>query len=367
MILVHFHQAFRTTTPASERLPGEWLVGWIVWWGLEGKSAAAFAFLFGAGFAILIRSAAAKGIRPTGFFVRRMAALAVIGLFVEVFTGFVILVPLAISGALLLLVRGLATGALFGLAMAAVLAVPLSSLATALQRRSEAPAATTPVARPAVKPPASYGEVVSRRADRVRQRYLSWWSLLPTSTLALLIFGLLSVRHGIIDSPRQHRRLIAGVMAYGALCWTVYWLVLPKMPESWYAWSPHAQPIRYGLGVLDQQWLGLTYIGGLLLLLAYYPRWIRTLAGFGTVGRMALTNYVLQAALIAWLSSPFGLALTLRPYYYVAAAAVLFALLVLVSTAWLARFAYGPLEWVWRAITYLRVPPLRHARPVVRA
>ena len=36
-----------------------------------------------------------------------------------------------------------------------------------------------------------------------------------------------------------------------------------------------------------------------------------------------------------------------------------FALQVVASRWWLARFRYGPMEWLWRAATYLRLPPMR--------
>jgi uncharacterized protein len=97
-------------------------------------------------------------------------------------------------------------------------------------------------------------------------------------------------------------------------------------------------------------------MGGLLLLLTYRPAWIGRLAGFGTAGRMALTNYVLQAVAVYYLSSKFGLAAALRPSYYVLGAVALCAALVLFSRLWLSRFRYGPLEWVWRRLTYLRTP-----------
>jgi len=42
-----------------------------------------------------------------------------------------------------------------------------------------------------------------------------------------------------------------------------------------------------------------------------------------------------------------------------AAAGLLFALQAVLSQRWLARFHFGPVEWVWRALTYLRWPPLR--------
>jgi uncharacterized protein len=117
--------------------------------------------------------------------------------------------------------------------------------------------------------------------------------------------------------------------------------------------------IENGFGIVSDQWLAFTYIGALVLLLAYRPQWTQRLALFGTAGRMALTNYVLQCVLIFLLSSPFALGLHLRPFYYALGAVLLFSATVVLSRAWLLRFLYGPLEWMWRSATYLRIPPLR--------
>ena len=72
-----------------------------------------------------------------------------------------------------------------------------------------------------------------------------------------------------------------------------------------------------------------------------------------------MTNYMLQVIVLDALGSGYGAHLKLRPYFYVVAAALLFAVEVAISRAWLARFRFGPLEWVWRTITYAKVPVLR--------
>ena len=97
MILVHFHQRFRLSTNLED-FPGEPLIGWIVWLGVEQKAWGVFAFLFGAGFAILMRRAEARGEPVVAFFLRRMAVLALIGLAVHVFTDFQILIEYALPG-----------------------------------------------------------------------------------------------------------------------------------------------------------------------------------------------------------------------------------------------------------------------------
>jgi uncharacterized protein len=105
--------------------------------------------------------------------------------------------------------------------------------------------------------------------------------------------------------------------------------------------------------------LCFTYIGAVVLLLAYHPMWTPRLAVFGRAGRMALTNYMVQAAVLDTLASGYGLGLKLRPDAYAPAAVLLFAAEAAVSGAWLAHYRLGPLEWLWRTLTYARPQPLR--------
>jgi uncharacterized protein len=151
--------------------------------------------------------------------------------------------------------------------------------------------------------------------------------------------------------------VIAAFMAIGLGSWVVFWLGLPYLPTA-YAPQAVGRLMKTGLGIVSDQWLAFTYIGALTLLLAYRPRWTDRLALFGTAGRMALTNYVAQCIVIFILSSPFALGLHLRPYFYALGAIALFGVAVVFSHLWLSRFRYGPLEWLWRSATYLRVPPL---------
>ena len=92
-------------------------------------------------------------------------------------------------------------------------------------------------------------------------------------------------------------------------------------------------------------------------------RWLRP---FRWAGRMALTNYVGQTlfyALVLFGVGP-GLALAGKIGSTVVLAIVLagFAAQVAFSRWWLGRFRYGPLEWVWRALTYGTRPRLRADR-----
>jgi uncharacterized protein len=113
------------------------------------------------------------------------------------------------------------------------------------------------------------------------------------------------------------------------------------------------------MGFVQDQWLCFTYIGALVLLLSFRPWWTQRLSIFGLAGRMALTNYMLQIIVLDVLASGYGAHLKLRPYAYVVAAVLLFGAEALISRAWLARYRFGPLEWVWRTVTYWQTPRLR--------
>jgi uncharacterized protein len=186
-------------------------------------------------------------------------------------------------------------------------------------------------------------------------------AFLPDVNLALFILGLLAVRHGVLDDPRRHTRLIARCMFGGFLAWALGWLVLYRVPELP---IPGArEPIAYGFGLVQDQWLCLTYAGAIVLLLTYRPEWTRRLAPVGLAGRMALTNYLVQAAVLDALASGYGFGLRIRPLLYLPAALILFGLEAAASSAWLARYRYGPLEWLWRCITYARLQPLTRRPP----
>jgi uncharacterized protein len=181
--------------------------------------------------------------------------------------------------------------------------------------------------------------------------------------LTLFTLGLLAVRHRIVDEPRRHVRLIRAWMIAGAASWAVSWLVLTRLPAPPIPGT--GWPLQFGMGLVQDQWLCFTYIGALVLLLAFRPWWTERLATFGLAGRMALTNYMLQIVILDVLASGYGVHLKLRPYAYVVAAIVMFVGEALVSRAWLARYRFGPLEWLWRTVTYWQMQPL--GRRVVSA
>ena len=89
------------------------------------------------------------------------------------------------------------------------------------------------------------------------------------------------------------------------------------------------------------------------------------LSPFAYAGRMALTNYIAQSFVIGFVLFGVGPGLALAGKIGVATVAAIvvgtYAVQVLISRWWLARFKFGPLEWLWRGLTYRTWPPLRIA------
>jgi uncharacterized protein len=310
MILVHFHQKMRLDATGLEDL-----ISWGVWVLIEQKAWGIFAFLFGVGFVVLLRRLEARHAPILPIYLRRLGTLAVFGLIAQVGFGFHILLEYACWGLALLVIRRWSTRALLITVAVAACARPVVAELTAVHAwwigGSPTASAGAALSR-AVEAAAQQGDYASLLSARwalfVGTLPHTWRDLLPDVNLALFTLGLLAVRHRVLDEPTRHVRLIGGWMAFGAFAWATSWLVLPHLPPIPVPGAD--QPLANGLGVLQDQWLCLTYIGGVVLLLAFGPTWTSRLAVFGRAGRMALTNYLLQAIVLDALASNYGLGLS---------------------------------------------------------
>lgn len=119
----------------------------------------------------------------------------------------------------------------------------------------------------------------------------------------------------------------------------------------------HETHLTYDLGRL-----GVTagHLG--LILLMCKAQGLRAIKSpLAAVGRMALTNYVMQTVICIVLFSGFGFGMYGRlerfELYYVVLAIWTFQLVL--SPVWLRCFRFGPLEWAWRCLTYWSLQPLR--------
>ncbi|MBK7426365.1 MAG: DUF418 domain-containing protein [Saprospiraceae bacterium] len=117
----------------------------------------------------------------------------------------------------------------------------------------------------------------------------------------------------------------------------------------------------YALSVVP---MACGYTAGIALLVIAKPRLLTWLA---PVGRTALSNYLFQTFVAIGIFYGIGLGFTGRFGFSVVVviALLIFAWQVLFSTVWLRSFRFGPIEWIWRQLTYGKWIDIRHKRSKV--
>ena len=335
---------------------------------LEERFWAIFGMLFGVGFAIQFRRADVRGERFAGKYLRRLLGLAAFGFIAHAVFGFNVLLAYAIWGVPLLLVRKWSIPVLVAAAVISAASGNLYQVARAtygvatrgepaFRVEEEALAAgnrSFGQANSAAQDATAYSTVFAARLRHMRWFYAQWFSFLPVNTFTLFLLGVLGLRLGLFDRPDEQRRLIVALMLFGAASWAVnHWLLPapPAQPRTPLVMDLVVTRLEAGFGVIREMWLAFTYVGLVLLLVARNPVWLRRLAAFGWTGRMALTNYMIQVAILDLAFSKYALGLSLTPLVGLAAALTLFLADAALSRWWLARFRYGPLEWLWRSVT----------------
>jgi uncharacterized protein len=112
--------------------------------------------------------------------------------------------------------------------------------------------------------------------------------------------------------------------------------------------------------------LVMAHVSAIILL--YKSRYVEPLfRRLEAVGQMALTNYIMQSVICTLVFFGYGLnyyaELDFYQIYFIVLA--IWALQLIVSPLWLRFFFYGPLEWVWRSLTYWRRQSFRRSRGMV--
>ncbi len=349
----------------------DYLADALVYVLVQGKFFLLFSLLFGAGFAVMAERAQGAGRDFTPIYLRRSVALLLIGAChaLLVWSGDILLVY-ALLSFLLLGTRRWPVSMLPAMgALVYAFAVGLSLLFALLvwaAARGGSPldsAGSMRAAQEVIEAQRlAYGEGswaqanVQRLADL---RHMVGGILITGPEIfGMFLIGAWFARSGALADPARFASL------YARLRWIAMPVGVVLMLAS-AAWHPYLAPgeftVRTGLSY------AMAAVASLLMALGYLG-WIvqarHALGWLAAPGRMALTHYLLQSLLCTWLFFGYGLGFfeQLPRAWQLVFAVALFALQVGISHLWLARFRYGPMEWLWRAMTYLRWPPLRRTQ-----
>ena len=335
-----------------------------------------FSLLFGLGFGIQLARARARGEDVAPTYARRLLVLLAIGLFHKfVLWGGDILTLYAVFGFALLLVRDwsdrrlLLSGAILALA-----ALPLATLVTLLRN---APLVAWPegwdTAMVSAMAGGSYAEVFRLNAEYEIYRHIH--DGIPyIGFLGIFLIGYWTARKGLLHDVAAHRPMLRRVCRWGlavGLLATVGAMAALALSGIGAADEPPAalpwwMPLAGIVWALSSLALAMTYASAFALLFQR-PRWRRLLNVFSPVGRMALTNYLLQTVIALWLFYGYmpgpGRSGQVGPVGLVPIAFVIFGAQIVFSGWWLRHYRFGPMEWLWRSLTYRRLQPMRRSDP----
>lgn len=349
------------------RLPTADIDAWlgpVLRWLWEGKAQCLFSLLFGFGFAVMIDRLEKRGAAAARLYMRRLLVLLALGFAHLMFVWYGdILHAYALAGFGLLLLRRAPTRVLVGLGLLLSVFSPLAAdlwlaVNPALDERLAEADRVGRAARWTIWQGADYGRFVAQMIQANWREYLTTplFPALVATALGRFLLGAAIFRAGWLAEPEHARALARRHLAWLLPLGLVLAGVSPVVETL--GWP--ASDAQWGLiGVIDQ-------IGQLVLALAWAAAavWLARGGferGLAAVGRMALSNYLMQSLVYLYVLYGFGLGWLKYDgaTFALSLALAVFALQIGFSLWWLARFRFGPAEWVWRSLTYGRAPPLR--------
>lgn len=363
--------------------PGEKPIDiWAIWFMrffAEGKFYPLFSLLFGAGIALQIVRAESRGVSFLPFHVRRMLML----LFIGIFHAFLvwegdILILYSVVGLVLLAFRDCRTRTLLMWILGCLL-IPLliySAVAGIVLALNQIPEIAEEIQTAItdwydsdlqngrrdreIFARGTFSEIMLQRAQNVLYLYLHSIPVIPVILMAFLT-GLYSVKRGILKQPSMHLPLIRRVFWCGAVIGIpgniLYVFSYQWATQSWW-WYFGATVLH----LITAPALMLAYVS-VIILLFERERWRNILTILAPVGRMALTNYLLQSLICTTLfySYGFGFYGELGLGMGMLIAILIFLAQIPFSHWWLRRFYFGPVEWFWRSTTYSTLQPMRRS------
>ncbi|EPY1264861.1 DUF418 domain-containing protein YeiB [Klebsiella pneumoniae] len=192
-------------------------------------------------------------------------------------------------------------------------------------------------------------EAVSNRADMLSDNLLALGAQYGWQLAGMMLMGAALMRSGWLKgqfSLRHYRRTGALLVAAGMA------VNLPAIFAQWYlAWD--YRWCAFLLQAPRELSAPLQAIGYAALAWGYWPQLcrFRLVGAIACVGRMALTNYLLQTLICTTLFYHLGLFMRFDRLQLLAFVPPIWAFNLLVSSLWLRRFRQGPVEWLWRQLT----------------
>lgn len=362
IFIVHMPELFELywAHPATD--PLQLAVHDAVWLVFAGKAFALLALCFGVSFFIIMDRAARRGVDFTGRFVWRLALLAAMGLLHGLWYRGDVLEVLAVMGLFLLPFYRVRSNRVLLAVAVFFLLQPLMLVRIALALGG-AGWANEPLGYWSATIPQVYldgGFLDTLRMNVVDGHGFKWLFMYESGRLSqivgLSLVGMVLGRIGFFSRPEAFARARVAALLVALGCALALYFGREPLAQ----WVPASETMvmpRALAGAVLGSLFDLAVMAVLMLAFttAYYSGAGRALGVLAPAGRMTLTLYVLQSLLFVPVFYGYGLGLhaSMTQVQALALGLVAFAAQVVFAHLWFRRFYYGPLEWLWRAGTYL--------------
>ncbi len=309
------------------------------------------AILFGYGFSVLLNNIDSKQQSKYIFFIKRMLWLFVFAFVNTLFFGGDILNDYAFVGLILLLFYNLNTKSLFTIGIAILLLTPfLQSYMGKLH------ILFAPKDRDRFYELYSQNTIFDHFKANLFMRYkwmlrLSYSIILHLIQLGCFIVGVALQRSNMLVQVSADNKLVKRVLSISLIVSIILYFL--NQSNEKYNWNSNKlYNLYYPLALSI-----MTLTTSCIILIYNSNKMGQIFSAIQTIGKMTLTNYVLQNIIA------FALFICIKPnwaiQYYLLTGVAIYILQVYFSKWWLKRFHYGLLEWLWRSLSYGRIFQLK--------
>ena len=373
IFLVHMNGQFMAGAPTIEMKevmiqgPLDLLINQLTFWGMRGKFFALFSMLFGMSFFILMDRAAQRGINFRPRFVWRLVVLFIIGLIHSVIYSGDILVFYSVIGLFMV--------PFYQANSKTILAVALFFFLGGGRFIAYGIFGNSPILFSATHHLGVEEYVIAlmegNLLDVLKLNFLKMpeqanyqiqgYSGKGYLTFGFFLLGLWMGRSRLLQDIGTNidklKKIIIWAFVFALGMIPLVWYMFSKMDNIYVfrTWWSMLSLTAYDLFNL---FLAIIIALGFIYLFSI-SKGERILKVFAPYGRMALTNYVFQSIVGTFIFYHWGLGYlgTLRNLELVILGLILITAQIILSTYWLKIFKYGPLEWLWRSLTYLKIQP----------
>ncbi len=398
--------AFPQVSRLDPSVMGEWSgINYRVWyfieWVLEGSQRAIFSMLFGAGTLLFVNRLERRmdGVLPAEYFVRRQLWLLVFGLinayvllwfwdvlFHYAVFGIILFAFRRVTGKGLLIAAGVCLILMIirenvnlsreqrtinrGLAVSKI--DTLQTKLTDKQRsyldemngvknNSSLESKRKRMEQQLNEVRGNYGELYDNHSGQsYNNETAGTYFFLIWDTLLFMFIGMAFFKLGILtgEAPaRVYWWMLCIGLGVGLI---ISYFRLQPLIETKHNYFDYAQKIRFEYYEISRLFRSIGIFG--LIMVLYKSGWFKWLfALMRPVGQMAFTNYLAQSLIcgLFFYGIGFGMFGKLQRYEIYFVVAAVWIIEIIWSHVWLSYFRFGPLEWLWRSLTYWRIQPMK--------